>query len=153
MALADYAYERHKWYDSLKMTKQEVKDEWKQAEGNAEAKQATKKRQRESARRRMMSAVPHATVVVTNPTHYAIALAWDDLKMEAPVLTAKGADLLAKRIRDIAKEHKIPIVENPPLARTLYERVDIDTAIPPTLYSAVAQLIAFVYKLKNRTIA
>jgi flagellar biosynthetic protein FlhB len=105
------------------------------------------------ARKWMMAAVPKATVVVTNPTHFAVALQWDELTMEAPVLTAKGADLMAKRIRQIAKDHGIPIMENPPLARTLYERVDLDTPIPPTLYAAVAQVIAFVYRLQNRTIA
>ncbi|MDQ2681149.1 MAG: EscU/YscU/HrcU family type III secretion system export apparatus switch protein, partial [Candidatus Eremiobacteraeota bacterium] len=136
-----------------KMTKQEVKDEFRQAEGNQEAKQAFKRRQRELSRRRMMSSVPRATVVVTNPTHFAVALEWDDSKMEAPVVTAKGADLMAKRIRTIAEEYNIPIMENPPLARTLYAKVDLDQAIPPNMYAAVAQVIAFVFKLKRRTIA
>ena len=135
------------------MTKQEVKDEWRQSEGNPEAKAAVKKRQREFARRRMMQAVPRATVVVTNPTHFAVALEWDEIEMDAPVVVAKGADLLAKRIRDIAKEHGVPIMENPPLARTLYERVELDHPIPPNLYAAVAQVIAFIYKLKRKTIA
>jgi len=101
----------------------------------------------------MMQAVPRATVVVTNPTHFAVALEWDEVQMDAPVVVAKGADLLAKRIRDIAKEHRVPIMENPPLARTLYERVELDHPIPPNLYAAVAQIIAFVYKLKRKTIA
>ncbi len=101
----------------------------------------------------MMSAVPRATVVVTNPTHFAVALEWDDDKMEAPVVVAKGADLVAKRIRDLARENNVPIMENPPLARTLYDRVELDQAIPPNLYAAVAQVIAFVYKLKRKTIA
>jgi flagellar biosynthesis protein FlhB len=101
----------------------------------------------------MMHAVPRATVVVTNPTHFAVALEWDEIKMDAPVVTAKGADLVAKRIRDIAKEHNVPIMENPPLARTLYEKVDLDQPIPSNLYAAVAQVIAFVYKLKRKTIA
>jgi flagellar biosynthetic protein FlhB len=135
------------------MTKQEVKDEWRQSEGNPEARGAMKKRQREMSRRRMMQAVPRATVVVTNPTHFAVALEWDEMQMEAPVVIAKGADLIAKRIRDIAKEHNIPLMENPPLARTLYDKVEIDQAIPPNLYAAVAQVIAFVYKLKRKTIA
>jgi flagellar biosynthetic protein FlhB len=100
-----------------------------------------------------MQAVPRATVVVTNPTHYAIALEWDEIQMDAPVVIAKGADLVAKRIRDIAIEHNIPLMENPPLARTLYERVDIGQPIPPNLYAAVAQVIAFVYKLKRKIIA
>jgi flagellar biosynthetic protein FlhB len=125
----------------------------RQSEGNPEMKGALKRRQRESARRRMMHAVPRATVVVTNPTHYAVCLEWDEVKMEAPIVTAKGADLVAKRIRDLAREHRIPILENPPLARTLYEHVDLDQMVPPNLYSAVAQVIAFVYKLKRKHIA
>jgi len=135
------------------MSKQEVKDEYRQSEGNPEAKGALKRRQREFARRRMMAAVPKATVVVTNPTHFAVALEWDEVKMEAPVVTAKGADLVAKRIREIAQEHGVPIMENPPLARTLYAKVELDQSIPPNLYAAVAQVIAFVYKLKRKTIA
>ncbi len=153
IGLLDYAYERWQLEENLKMTKQEVKDEFRQSEGNPEAKAAMKRRQRETARRRMMQAVPRATVVVTNPTHFAVALEWDDVEMDAPVVIAKGADLLAKRIRDIAREHNIPIMENPPLARTLYDRVDLDQAIPPNLYAAVAQVIAFVYQLKRKTIA
>jgi flagellar biosynthesis protein FlhB len=153
VGLMDYAYQRWDLEQNLKMTKTEVKDEHRQSEGNPEAKAAMKRRQREFARRRMMQAVPRATVVVTNPTHFAVALEWDDVKMDAPVVVAKGADLLAKRIRDIAREHDIPIMENPPLARTLYDRVDLDHPIPPNLYAAVAQVIAFVYKLKRKTIA
>ena len=101
----------------------------------------------------MMAAVPKATVVVTNPTHYAVALMWDDLKMDAPVLVAKGADLIALQIRTVAAEHRVPILENPPLARTLYAKVELDSPVPPDMYAAVAQVIAFVYKLKNRSIA
>ena len=135
------------------MSKQEVRDENKQAEGSPEVRNAVKARQRQSARRRMMAAVPKATVVVTNPTHYAVALEWDDLTMNAPVVRAKGADLMAKRIREIAREHNVPILENPPLARTLYDKVELDSPIPPNLYAAVAQVIAFVFKLKSKTIA
>jgi flagellar biosynthetic protein FlhB len=153
VGILDHIWMRHQYEDSLKMTKQEVKDEWRQSEGNPEAKAALKRRQREFARRRMMAAVPRATVVVTNPTHFAVALEWNELEMEAPVVTAKGADLLAKRIRQLAAEHGVPIMENPPLARTLYEKVELDQAIPPNLYAAVAQVIAFVFKLKRKTIA
>jgi len=153
LGLADFAWEKRKLTNSLKMSKQEVKEEGRQSEGSPEAKSAVKSRQRASARRRMMAAVPRATVIVTNPTHYAIALEWDEINMEAPVLIAKGADLMAKRIRDLASEHGIPLMENPPLARTLYDKVPLDSPIPPHLYSAVAQVIAFVYKLKRRSIA
>ncbi|MFN2462117.1 MAG: flagellar biosynthesis protein FlhB, partial [Candidatus Velthaea sp.] len=151
--IADYAWERRRLENSLKMSKQEIKDETRQSEGNPEAKGAVKQRQRAMARRRMMAAVPRATVVVTNPTHFAVALEWDDASMDAPVLVAKGADLIAKRIRELATEHGIPIMENPPLARTLYDKVQLDSPVPPNLYAAVAQVIAFVYKLKRRTIA
>lgn len=153
VGLIDYAYERWQFEESIKMSKQEVKDEHRQSEGTPEAKAAFKRRQREFARRRMMAAVPKATVVVTNPTHFAVALEWDDAKMDAPVVRAKGADLVAKRIRDVAIAHGVPIMENPPLARTLYAKVELDQAIPPNLYAAVAQVIAFVYKLKRKTIA
>ena len=153
LGVADYAWQKRQLDQSLKMSKQEVKDEGKQAEGSPEVRQAIKQRQRQSARRRMMAAVPRATVVVTNPTHFAVALEWDDLKMDAPVVRAKGADLMAKRIREIARDHNVPILENPPLARTLYDKVELDSPVPPNLYAAVAQVIAFVFKLKNRTIA
>ena len=149
----DFAYQRWQYEENLKMSKQEVKDEYRQAEGSPEAKAAFKRRQREFARRRMMAAVPKATVVVTNPTHFAVALLWDEVTMQAPVVVAKGADLVAKRIRDIANENAVPIMENPPLARTLYATVDLDQPIPPNLYAAVAQVIAFVFKLKRKTIA
>jgi len=153
LGIADYFWQKRQLEQSLKMSKQEIKDENKQAEGSPEVRNALKARQRQSARRRMMAAVPKATVVVTNPTHFAVALEWDDLTMDAPVVRAKGADLMAKRIREIAREHNVPILENPPLARTLYDKVELDSPIPPNLYAAVAQVIAFVYKLKNRTIA
>ncbi|MBV8580978.1 MAG: flagellar biosynthesis protein FlhB [Candidatus Eremiobacteraeota bacterium] len=153
LGVADYVWERRRLENSLKMTKTEVRDEHRQSEGNPEAKSALRQRQRAAARKRMMAAVPKATVVVTNPTHFAVALLWDELKMDAPVLVAKGADLIAKTIREIAEEHHVPILENPPLARTLYAKVELDSPVPPDLYAAVAQVIAFVYKLKNRTIA
>jgi flagellar biosynthetic protein FlhB len=153
LGLADYFYEKYRLAESLKMTKTEVKDEHRQQDGNPEVKQAVKARQRASARRRMMAAVPRATVVVTNPTHFAVALEWDEITMDAPVLVAKGADLMARRIRELAREHNVPVMENPPLARALYDKVELDSPVPPNLYAAVAQVIAFIYKLKNRTIA
>jgi flagellar biosynthetic protein FlhB len=153
LGVADFFWEKHRLAESLKMTKTEVKDEHRQSEGNPEMKQAVKQRQRASARRRMMAAVPRATVVVTNPTHFAVALEWDEITMDAPILTAKGADLMARRIRELAREHDVPIMENPPLARALYDKVELDSPVPPNLYAAVAQVIAFIYKLKNRTIA
>ena len=153
VGIADYVWERRRLEDSLKMTKTEVRDEHRQSEGNPEAKAALRQRQRAMARKRMMAAVPKATVVVTNPTHYAVALEWDEITMPAPVLTAKGADLIAKRIRELAREHDVPILENAPLARTLYAKVELDSPVPPDLYAAVAQVIAFVYRLRNRTIA
>jgi flagellar biosynthetic protein FlhB len=153
LGCVDYAWEKWRLEQSLMMSKTEVKEEAKQAEGSPEAKGAVKQRQRTAARRRMMAAVPRATVVVTNPTHFAIALEWNEATMAAPVLVAKGADLMAKRIREVAAEHNIPIMENPPLARTLYHKVPLDSPVPPDLYAAVAQVIAFVYKLKNRSVA
>ena len=149
VGLADYFWEKKRLTDSLKMTKTEVKDENRQQEGNPEMRTAVKQRQRAMARKRMMAAVPRATVVVTNPTHFAVALEWDEIKMDAPVVTAKGADLMARRIREMAREHHVPILENPPLARTLYDKVELDSPVPPNMYAAVAQVIAFVYKLNG----
>jgi flagellar biosynthetic protein FlhB len=153
VGVADYFWEKKRLSDSLKMTKTEVKDENRQQEGNPEVKQAVKQRQRAMARKRMMAAVPRATVVVTNPTHFAVALEWDEITMDAPIVTAKGADLMARRIRELARDSGVPVMENPPLARTLYDKVELDSPVPANLYAAVAQVIAFVYRLKNRTIA
>ena len=153
VALLDYAYQKWNLEQSLKMSKTEVRDEHRQQESPPEARNQVRARQRQAARRRMMSAVPKATVVVTNPTHFAVALEWDELTMEAPLLTAKGADLMARRIRELAKEHRVPLVENPTLARTLYYQVEIDSPVPPELYATTAQVIAFVYRLKRKTIA
>lgn len=153
MALLDLCYQRWQFEDSMKMSKGEVKDEQRSSEGAPEAKQAVKNRARLAARKRMMTAVPKATVVVTNPTHFACALEWNEITMEAPVLTAKGADLMARRIRELAKEHNVPIVENAHLARTLYYKVEIDHPVPSEMYAATAQVIAFVYRLKRKIIA
>ena len=153
LGVGDYFYEKYRLAQSLKMTKTEVKDEHRQQDGNPEMKNAVKQRQRATARRRMMAAVPRATVVVTNPTHFAVALEWDEITMDAPVLTAKGADLMARRIREMAREHNVPIMENPALARALYDKVELDSPVPPNLYAAVAQVIAFIYKLKGRQVS
>jgi flagellar biosynthetic protein FlhB len=152
LGMADYFWEKKRLADSIKMSKTEVKDEHRQQEGNPEVKQAVKQRQRATARRRMMAAIPRATVVVTNPTHFAVALEWDEITMDAPILTCKGADLMARRIRELAREHNIPIMENPPLARALYDKVELDSPVPPNLYAAVAQVIAFIYKLKGQRV-
>jgi flagellar biosynthetic protein FlhB len=133
----------------MRMTKSEVKDEHKQMEGDPAVKRQLAKIRTERSRERIMAAVPNADVVVTNPTHFAVALEYDGEAMEAPVLTAKGQDHLAFRIRDLAKEHDIPIVENPPLARGLYRDVEIDQMIPVDYYKIVAEVISYVLKLKG----
>lgn len=149
IAVADLLYVRYSYFKSLRMTKQEVKDEHKQLEGDPLIKGRLRRIRIEKARRRMMSKVPKADVVVTNPTHYAIALQYDRAAMIAPVVVAKGADFLAQRIRELAEENEIPLVSNPPLARALYDTVDLDQPIAPEHYRAVAEIISYVYKLKK----
>ena len=149
LAALDFAFQKWQHIKGLKMTKQEVKDEAKQSEGDPKIKSRIRSAQMEMARRRMMDAVPEATVIITNPTRLAIALQFDAKKMTAPKVTAKGAGFIAERIREIAREHNIPIVEEKPLARTLYKSVEIDDLIPVTLYQAVAEILAYVYKLKG----
>ena len=134
---------------NLKMTRQEVKDEMKDTEGKPEVKSRIRQLQREMARQRMMEAVPEADVVITNPTHFAVALKYDQANMRAPRVVAKGADLIAARIRELAMEHEVPIFSAPPLARALYHSTDIDQEIPAGLYLAVAQVLAYVYQLKT----
>jgi flagellar biosynthetic protein FlhB len=135
------------------MTKQEVKDEFKQQEGDPQIKMRLRNIRVEKARKRMMAKVPKADVVVTNPTHYAVALQYDNDEMAAPVVVAKGINLIAERIRKLAEEHKIPLVSNPPLARALYDTVELDQEIPTQHYRAVAQIISYVYKLKKKKMA
>lgn len=149
MALADFIYQRYKHEDSIKMTKQEVKDEHKQSEGDPQIKGKIKQKMREMSMRRMMQSVPEADVIITNPTHYAIAVAYNPEKGLAPIVTAKGAGYIAKKIKDKAKEYEIQIVENKPLAQTLYAVVEIGDEIPPELYQAVAEILAFIYSLKD----
>jgi flagellar biosynthetic protein FlhB len=149
IGIVDYIYQRRKFEKGLKMTKQEVKDEGKQHQLPPEVRSAIRRRQIQAARARMMAAVPRADVVVTNPTHYAVALEYSP-EQPAPVVVAKGADHVALQIRRIAEEHEIPIVEDPPLARELHRIVEVDQMIPADLYQAVAQVLAFVYRLAAR---
>lgn len=147
---ADYIYQKYKFNQDMKMTKQEVKDEFKNTEGNPEIKAQIRRKMRQASQRRMMQSVPEADVVITNPTHFAVAIKYEPGTSRAPVVLAKGEDYLAQKIKDAAKEHDIEIVENKPLARALYYNVDIGAEIPPELYQAVAEVLAFVYKVKNK---
>ena len=150
IAAADWFYQRFAYIKKMRMSKQEVKDEQKQTEGDPMVKARLRSLRMQRARQRMMAAVPKADVVVTNPTHYACALKYDPDSMNAPILVAKGQELIALRIRQIANDHEIPIVENPPLARALYATVELDREIPPQHYKAVAEVISYVFKLKGK---
>ena len=150
LAVADFVIQKRIFKKDMRMTKQEVKDEYKQMEGDPKIKSKIKQKQREIASRRMMEAVPNATVVVTNPTHLSIALKYEDGEMNAPKVVAKGADMVALRIKEIAKENDVPIMENKTLARMLYEKVEIDEEIPHDMYQAVAEILAMVFNLKNK---
>lgn len=145
----DKKYQNYEYEKSIKMTKQEVKDEQKDIEGDPKIKAKIKSIQMQMARQRMMSSVPQSDVVVTNPTHYAVAIKYDKTKAPAPIVTAKGADYLAFQIREIAKNNNVPIVENRPVARALYNNVPLDAMIPSDMYVAVSEILAYVYKLKN----
>lgn len=147
-ALIDVPWQRHRLSEQLKMSHQEVKDEHKELEGNQEVKGKMKVRMREMARKRMLQAVPQADLVVMNPTHYAVALKYEEGRMGAPRVVAKGADLLALRIRDVAREAEVPVLEAPPLARALYAHAELDREIPAALFGAVAQVLAYVYQLR-----
>jgi flagellar biosynthetic protein FlhB len=149
VAALDYAFQRRSFIKQMRMTKQEVRDEHKQAEGDPQIKARIRRLRMERAQKRMMAAVPEADVVITNPTHFAVALAYEMETMSAPRLVAKGADVLAQRIREIAEENQVPLVENPPLARALYASVELDQEIPPEHYQAVAQVIGYVMRLKG----
>ena len=145
----DKKYQHYEYEKSIKMTKQEVKDEQKDIEGDPKIKAKIKSIQMQMARQRMMSSVPQSDVVVTNPTHYAVAIKYDKTKAPAPIVTAKGVDYLAFQIREIAKQNNVPIVENRPVARALYNNVPLDGMIPSDLYVAVSEILAYVYRLKN----
>jgi flagellar biosynthetic protein FlhB len=150
IAVADVAYQRHSHRKQLRMTKQEVRDENKETEGDPKVKNRLRRIRIERARQRIMAAVPQADVVVTNPTHYAVALKYDQASMAAPRLTAKGVDALAVKIREVARENDVPIVENPPLARALHGGVDLDQEIPGEHYKAVAELIGYVMRVHGK---
>jgi flagellar biosynthetic protein FlhB len=147
LAIGDYAYQRHRTNKALKMTKQEVKDELRQQQGSPEVKRALRRKARSLTRMRMMAAVAGADVVVTNPTHYAVALRYEPLSGAAPRVVAKGADLVALRIREEAHRHGVPVVEDPPLARAVHAACEVDDLVPRELYVAVARLLAFVFTL------
>jgi flagellar biosynthetic protein FlhB len=147
VAGADYLLQRFRFIQRNRMSKQEVKEEFKQTDGDPTVRARIRKVRLERSRRRMMAAVPEATVVITNPTHYAIALKYESGKTAAPVCVAKGVDALALRIREVATQNEVPIVENPPLARALYATVELDEVIPPEHYKAVAQVIGYVMRL------
>ncbi len=149
LAAADYLYQRHTWIQRQMMTRQEMKEEFKETEGSPEIKQKLAQIRRQRAQRRMMAQVPKASVVIMNPTHYAVALKYEP-GMDAPVCVAKGLDELALRIKAVATEHDVPVVENPPLARALHASVEIDDAIPEDQYKAVAEVIGFVMRLRRR---
>jgi flagellar biosynthetic protein FlhB len=151
IAAADYFFQYRQWFERQKMSLRELKEEFKQTEGDPKIKAKIRQIRHNRARKRMMSAVPKATVVVTNPTHFAIALHYER-GMPAPICVAKGADLIARKIREVATQHSVPVVENPPLARTLYATVEIDQEVPPEHYKAVAEIISYVMRL-NRGLA
>lgn len=150
IAFADLFYERWKFHEDIKMTKQEVKDEYKNAEGDPQIKGKIKQKMREASQRRMMQDVPKADVVITNPTHFAVAIRYDANEGSAPKVLAKGADFVAQKIKEIAKENNVEIVENKPLARMLYANVDVGQEVPPELYQSVAEVLALVYKMQGR---
>lgn len=151
IAVLDYLYQRYEYMKQLKMSKQELKEEFKQTEGSPEARQRLRQIRQERARQRMIQAVPDADVVIRNPTHFAVALKYDANAMAAPMVVAKGQDVVALRIIEVAEENDVPLVRNPPLARALFDSTEIDEAIPLQHWKAVAEVISYVYKLKGKT--
>ena len=150
IAFFDFFYQKWKFHQDMMMSKQEVKDEHKNAEGDPKVKAQQRQRMMQASQRRMMQAIPDADVVITNPTHLAVALKYDKDANQAPVVVAKGADYLAQRIKDIARNHAVEIVENKPLARMLYHNVELGAEIPPELYQMVAEVLAYVYSVKGK---
>ena len=151
LAVLDFSFQKFTYLENLRMTKQEVKDERKDTDGNPQIKQRIRSAQMDMMRRRMMSDVPDADVVITNPTHFSIAIKYDTDIDAAPIVVAKGQNDIALKIREIAKENNIPLVEDKPLARTLYKNVEVGQLIPASLYKAVAEILAYVFKLKGKT--
>jgi flagellar biosynthesis protein FlhB len=149
LAILDYIYQRWEYEKSLRMTKQEIKDEYKNTEGDPMIKARIRRIQREIAHKRMMAQVPKADVIITNPTHLAVAIKYDHENMMAPMVVAKGANIIAEKVKQIAEENDVPIIENKPLAQVLYKMVDINSLIPEDLYRAVAEVLAFVYDQKK----
>ena len=148
VAAADILYQRYTWRQRLMMTREELKQEFKESEGSPEIKAKVRKIRAERLRKRMMQEVPNASLIITNPTHYAVALRYE-AGMNAPILVAKGVDSIALKIREVAGLHDVPIVENPPLARALHARVEIDEEIPEEHYKAVAEVIGYVMRLRR----
>jgi flagellar biosynthetic protein FlhB len=149
-AIIDIIIVRKQYFDGLKMSKQEIKDEMKNMEGDPLVKSKIRQMQMQAARKRMMAEVPHADVVITNPTHYAVAIKYDEQKSRAPIVVAKGMDHIAQQIKKVARENNVHIVQNPPLARSLYNEVELDKAIPESLFAAVAEVLAYVYKMNRK---
>jgi flagellar biosynthetic protein FlhB len=150
LAVFDYAYQKYDFEKNIRMSKQDIKDEYKNIEGDPHIKSKIKQKQREMAMSRMMQEIPKADVIITNPTHYAVALKYDESKMDAPYVIGSGVDYIALKIRSIANNHDIPTIENRPLARALYEQTEIGDAVPEEFFKAVAEILAYIYRLKHR---
>lgn len=149
-AIMDFYFSKFYYMKSLRMSKQEIKDEYKNMEGDPQVKGRIRRIQMQMAQKRMMSNVPNADVIITNPTHYAVALSYDNVKNKAPLVIAKGIDFIALRIKEVARENNIPIIENPALARSLYEQIELDREIPNEFYKAMAEIFSYVYELKRK---
>lgn len=150
LSILDYLYQRYEYEKSIRMSKQDIKDEHKRTEGDPLIRSKIKERQRQMAMKRMMQEIPKADVVITNPTHFAVAIRYDQDEMDAPIVVAKGVDFVALKIREIAEHHHVVVLENKPLARALYQQVEIGDAVPEELYKAVAEVLAYVYRVKGK---
>jgi flagellar biosynthesis protein FlhB len=153
LAVLDFLWQKYRYKEKLKMSKQDIKDEFKQTEGDPQVKSRQRQVQYRWAMRRMMAEVPEADVVITNPSHYAVALKYEYKKMKSPKLVAKGKDLIAERIKQVAREHDVPVVENPPVARAIYSSVDIGEFIPREFFKPIAEILAYIYKLKGKKVS